>query len=129
MNGSAIIVAAVALVATGCASANRHSTFRAIKSEPPAAAIELVAPAIVSEEGATTTFPVGKYKPAYEDDGGYYFEAPRKVLVDDVATYAFNGGVYVARGETAPSRWYLIRPNGRRTMGKFKTPPASTMVH
>ena len=73
--------------------------------------------------GAVTTFPTGKYRPVYEDDRGYYFEAPRKVIVDDVATYAFDGGVYVLRGQTAPAHWYVIRPNGRRTMGRFKQEP------
>lgn len=82
----------------------------------------------MSQEGATTTFPVGIYKPAYEDDHGIYFEAPGKVLVDDIATYAFDGGLYVLRGETAPLRWYVIRPNGRRTMGRFKTIPVYTLV-
>ena len=86
-------------------------------------AIELITPASVSEEGATTTFPAGKYRPMYEDDGGYYFEAPSKVLVDDIGVYGYEGGVYIRRGENAPTEWYLIRPNGRRSMGKFKTPP------
>ena len=78
---------------------------------------------MVSDQGATTTFPPGKYHPAFEDDGGYYYEAPKKVLIDDVAVYAFDGGVYVVRGEKAPTRWYVIRPNGRRSMGRFKSPP------
>ena len=78
--------------------------------------------------GVTTTFPAGKYRPTYEDDGGYYFDAPRKVLVDDIGIYAFDGGVYVPRGKTAPTHWYVIRPNGRRTMGRFKDVPAHTVV-
>ena len=93
-----------------------------ITSEVPAS-IELTAPAFVSDQGATTTFPPGKYKPVFEDERGYYYEAPKKVLMDDVAVYAFDGGVYVVRGETAPTHWYVIRPNGRRSMGRFKSPP------
>jgi hypothetical protein len=89
----------------------------------------LKVPATASEQGATTTFPAGTYKPAYEDDHGYYFEASKKVLVDDVAVYAFDGGVYVPRGQTAPTHWYVIRPNGRRTMGRFKTSPVYNLVH
>ena len=95
---------------------------RPIKSEAPAS-IELTAPAVVSDQGVATTFPPGRYKPVYEDERGYYYEAPKKVLADDVAVYAFDGGVYVVRGETAPTRWYVMRPNGRRTMGRFKQPP------
>src|SRR5881227_553900 len=96
----ALIVAVCTLVVVGCSSLHRGSSFRAVSSNPPASAIELTAPATVTDMGATTTFPVGKYRPVYEDDRGYYFEAPRKVLVDDIATYAFDGGVYVLRGQT-----------------------------
>ena len=113
----------VAVLATSCSSLHKASSFRAIASEPPVSVIELITPATVSEEGATTTFPVGKYKPEYEDDHGYYYGAPAKVIVDDVGVYGFEGGVYIERDKTAPTHWYLIRPNGRRSMGKFKTPP------
>lgn len=116
-------VLAVLLVSMGCSSLNRGASFRAITSEPSLRAIELITPAVVSEEGATTTFPAGKYKAAFEDDRGVYYEAPRKVLVDDIGVYGFDGGVYVMRGKSAPTHWYIIRPNGRRTMGKFKTSP------
>ena len=75
----------IAVILAGCNSLERRSSFRAIASEPPEAAIELIKPASVSDEGATTTFPAGKYRPVYEDNHGYYFEAPSKVLVDDIA--------------------------------------------
>jgi hypothetical protein len=120
---TAALVGCVAIFASGCAGHKMH----ALTSEAPAS-IELTAPAIVSDQGATTTFPPGKYKPAFEDEHGYYYEAPKKVLIDDVAVYAFEGGVYVERGHTAPTRWYVIRPNGRRTMGRFKTPPSYEIV-
>lgn len=87
-------------------------------------AIELLKPATVTDQGATTTFPAGKYKPVYEDERGFYFEAPRKVMIDDIGVYGFDGGVYIERGKSTPTHWYVIRPNGRRTMGRFKTPPA-----
>jgi len=125
-----IIVKALAVAAliTGCSSLHKQSSFRAIASHPPVAAIELIKPATVSEEGATTTFPPGKYRPMYEDDHGYYFEAPRKVIVDDVGVYGFDGGVYIQRGKTAPTEWYLIRPNGRRSMERFKTEPMYKII-
>ena len=110
-----------------CGCAGRKSAMRPISSDAPAS-IELTAPAMITDQGATTTFPPGIYKPAFEDERGYFYEAPKKVLMDDVAVYAFDGGVYVMRGETAPTRWYVIRPNGRRTTGKFKTPPSYKVV-
>src|SRR5437764_14485095 len=118
----------IALFAVGCSSLHRGSTFRAISSKRPGSAIELTAPASISDEGATTTFPAGKYKPMYEDESGYYFEAPRKVIVDDIGVYGFDGGVYVLRGQTVPSHWYVIRPNGRRSMGRFKTTPMYSLL-
>ena len=118
----------IGLVTTGCSSLHKQSSFRAVASQPPASAIELIKPATVTEEGAITTFPAGKYRPMYEDDHGYYFEAPSKVIVDDVGVYGFDGGVYIQRGKTAPSEWYLIRPNGRRSMGRFKTAPLYKVV-
>jgi hypothetical protein len=87
----------------------------------------LSAPATVRDETATDTFPAGKYRPLYEDRGGYYFEAPTKVLVDDVAVFAYDGGLYVARGATAPTHWYVSRPSGKK-MGRFKKIPPHTLV-
>jgi hypothetical protein len=115
------------VAAVSCSTLHRGSSIRPISSEPPAS-IQLTAPAIVSDQGATTTFPIGKYRPVNEDDGGYYYEAPGKVIVDDIATYGFDGGVYVQRGHTAPTRWYVVRPNGRRTMGRFKSSPSCKIL-
>jgi len=123
-----LTVAQILMLLAGCNTTGHASHPRAITSTPPIKAIELTVPATVSEEGATTTFPVGKYKPVYEDDHGFYFEAPGKVLVDDIATYAFDGGVYVERGRTEPTHWYIIRPNGRRSSGKFRTIPTYKVI-
>src|SRR5215212_8683620 len=51
----------VTTILVACNSVGHRSNFRAIASTPPIKAIELTVPASVSEEGATTTFPVGKY--------------------------------------------------------------------
>jgi hypothetical protein len=122
------IIGIVAMFAAGCSHFGPDSSPHEISSTPPASAIQLKKPAVVSDEGATTRFPAGKYRPVYEDKGGYYFEAPEKVLVDDVAVYAFDGGLYVERGKTAPTHWYIVRPNGRRSMGHFKTLPSYKLV-
>ena len=125
---AAITIGVMSLLASGCSSFHSGSSFRAIQSKPPASAIELKVPAVVTEEGATTTFPVGKYKPEYEDEHGYYYEAPRKVLVDDIGVYGFDGGLYLSHDKTAVTGWYLIRPNGRRTTGHFKTLPQYKII-
>ncbi|PYI88879.1 MAG: hypothetical protein DMF03_09230 [Verrucomicrobia bacterium] len=87
----------------------------------------LSAPVTVIDQSATDTFPAGKYRPLYEDRGGYYFEAPAKVLVDDVAVFAYEGGLYIARGATEPTGWYVNRPSGK-TMGRFKKIPPYKLV-
>ena len=124
-NIAAIIL--VALLGTGCGSLRQDSSLRPISSKPPESAIVLSAPVTVRDQTATDTFPAGKYRPLYEDRHGYYFEAPSKVLVDDVAVFAYEGGLYVARGATEPTRWYISRQGGR-TMGHFKKIPPCKLV-
>jgi|SRR5689334_14478141 hypothetical protein len=117
----------VVLLEVSCSSLRQDSSFGPISSKPPASAIILTAPVTVGDQTATDTFPAGKYRPRYQDRGGYFFEAPTKVLVDDVAVFAYEGGIYVEKGATEPTRWYVIRPSGRK-MGHFKKIPAYTLV-
>src|SRR4029077_7908556 len=121
------VILLVVLLGPGCGSFQQDSSSRPISSKPPESAIVLSAPVTVGDQTATDTFPAGKYRPRYQDRGGYYFEAPTKVLVDDVAVFAYEGGVYVENGATEPTRWYVIRPSGRK-MGHFKKIPAYTLV-
>ena len=127
MRDNIVAILFVVLLAVSCSSLRQGSSFGPISSKPPASAILLTAPATVRDQTATDTFPAGKYRPRYEDRGGYYFEAPTKILVDDVAVFAYEGGIYVEKGATAPTRWYVIRPSGRR-MGRFKKSPPYTLV-
>ena len=121
------VILLVVLLGPGCGSFQQDSSPRPISSKPPESAIVLSAPVTVRDQDATDTFPAGKYRPLYEDRGGYYFEAPAKILVDDVAVFAYDGGFYVARGATEPTRWYVSREN-RKTMGRFKKIPPHTLV-
>jgi len=116
-------VVALGVIVAGCSSLRSNQSLRRISSKPPESAIVLNGPAIVSESGTITTFPAGEYRPAYEDRGGYYFQAPTKVLVDEVAVFAHEGGLYVARGESEPTRWYVIGENGEKKMRRFKKIP------
>src|SRR6266446_121831 len=107
------VILLVALLGAGCSSLQQDSSARPISSKPPESAIVLSAPVTVRDQTATDTFPTGKYRPLYEDRDGYYFEAPAKVLVDDVAVFAYEGGLYVVRGATEPIRWYVNHANGK----------------
>jgi hypothetical protein len=116
-------VTALSVVVAGCSSLRSNQSLRPISSKPPESAIVLSAPAVVSESGTITTFPTGEYRPVSEDRGAYYFQAPTKVLVDDVAVFAHEGGLYVARGHVEPIGWYVIGENGEKKMGRFKKMP------
>ena len=125
--GKIAVIFLVALLGASCSTLRQDSSVRPISSKPPESAIVLSAPVTVRDQSATDTFPAGEYRPRYEDRRGYYFEAPAKVVVDDVAVFAYEGGLYVARGATEPTRWYVSRPSGK-TIGRFKKIPPYTLV-
>jgi hypothetical protein len=69
--------------------------------------------------------PPGEYRPLYEDDSAYYYQAPTKVVVNDLTSSLYDGGIYVSRGSNAPTGWYYIGQyeNGSSiNSGVFKTP-------
>src|SRR6266404_8353489 len=112
MHDHSRVILLVALLGAGCSSLRQDSSPHPISSKPPESAIVLSAPVTVGDQTAIDTFPAGKYRPLYEDRRGYYFEAPAKVVVDDVAVFAYKGGLYVARGATEPTGWYVNHANG-----------------
>jgi hypothetical protein len=118
-------IAVVSLVA-GCSNLGSSSP-RPIAAKAPASAIVLKAPATVNESGSTMTFPAGEYRMVREDRGGYYFQAPQKVIVDDVAVYAYEGGLYVARNAAEPAHWYINR-SGKTKIGRFKKIPPHKLI-
>jgi hypothetical protein len=127
IGGKIAVTLLVALLGAGCSGLRQDPSPHPISSKPPESAIVLSAPVTVGDQTAIDTFPAGKYRPLYEDRGGYYFEAPAKVVVDDVAVFAHEGGLYVTRGATEPTRWYVSHPSGK-TMGRFKKIPPHTLV-
>jgi hypothetical protein len=118
----AIITLSLVGLLTGC------SSMSPISSKPPESAIVLNSPAKFPGFLYTVTFPVGEYRPLYEDDGGYYYEAPAKVIGHDIISYMFDGGLYVERGAVEPTRWYIIEQNGQKTMGHCSSLPAHTLI-
>ena len=129
MRNTRAIIVFFGLVAIGCGSLQLKSPPpKPISSKPPESAILLSEPVMVNDKGAANIFPAGKYRPLYEDRGGYYYEAPTKVLVSDVASFGYDGGLYVARGATEPTQWYVTSPSGKK-MGRFKKIPQHTLIH
>jgi hypothetical protein len=111
------------LLLTGCTS------LRPISSKPPESAIVLKTPAKYPGFLYTVTFPAGEYRPLYEDSGGYYYQAPSKVIGHDIMSYMLDGGLYVERTTNEPTKWYVIDPqNGRMRMGQCKPLPEHTLI-
>ena len=115
------VVVSVAIVTlAGCA------TLRPISSPPPRARIVLTAPFTSSSYAGilppikySVILPAGEYRPLYEDDQYYYYQAPSKVVVNDLTSLMFDGGIYVARGTTTPRGWYYVDQDGSQNFGQF----------
>lgn len=122
MRLSNLMIVLMALVLAGCAS------LRPLESKPPASAIVLKSPVTVRELFSKEIFPAGEYRPLYEDDHGFYFQAPAKIVANDIISYMYDGGLYVQRGDNAPTKWYIVFQNGQKQMGTFKTIPPFELV-
>jgi hypothetical protein len=119
-----LVVGLAVFVLLGCA------TLRPISSPPPRAKMVLGAPFTSSGWNGllppikySVILPPGEYRPLYEDDQYYYYQAPSKVVVNDLSSLMFDGGIYVARGTTTPRGWYYIDQDGSQNLGQFKTLP------
>ena len=122
MRITTIAVGILGLFLTGC------STLRPLASKPPESAIVLVEPVTIREIFSKATFPAGEYRPLFEDNGGYYFQAPSKVVANDIFSYMYDGGLYVKRGTNEPTHWYVVGQNGQKTVGRFKSIPAHKLI-
>jgi hypothetical protein len=98
-----LTVLALALTLAGCAS------LRPLDSAPPVSAIRLSTPLTIKGIlGGRTILPSGEYKATMEDDRGYYYNAPAKLIHNDTSSWLMDGGLYVRKGQTTPSHYYLV---------------------
>jgi hypothetical protein len=100
-----------------------------ITSTPPVPSIVLRAPynargvaGLLPPIPFHVILPAGEYRPLYEDDQVYYYQAPSKVVVNDLTSLLYDGGIYVQRGSTKPTGWYYICEDGSQQSGTFSTP-------
>jgi hypothetical protein len=109
---------AAATLLVGC------SSLQPLSSTPPAPVITLTAPATVKGVfGSTLTFPAGDYKAIMEDKGGFYYEAPGKIIAKDLMASLYDGGLYVKKESEVPERFYLITHAGQPGTARFHTLP------
>lgn len=119
-----LVAVGMAWVLSGCAS------MRPLQSTPPASAFSLPAPFTVHYVlGSETILPAGRYVPAFEDDRGYYYQAPAKIIGNSTAVWLWEGGLFIPKGADTPDRYYTIGKNNvvslhklGRTLAVEKTP-------
>jgi hypothetical protein len=95
---------------------------RPVSSTPPVTAVVVSAPFTI-DQLSKATFPPGEYRPLYEDNGGFYYQAPAKIVANALFSYMYDGGLYVKRGETNLTQWYVVSQGGMITRGQLKTEP------
>jgi hypothetical protein len=99
----------VLLAATGCAS------IHPVKSAPPAKSVTVLEP-FEWGDGILTVFyefPAGEYTPMYEDEGGYFYQAPRKVTGRDTFFALMkDGGLYWSKKKNKPDEVYVLSDRG-----------------
>jgi hypothetical protein len=98
------LLSTLAFLLSSCAG-TRH--FHAVPAEgppPTAQYIELKRETQV----ATLHFPSGVYSLSAEDDAGYYYRAPRKIVQRSVAnSVSRNGGIFVSKRDPRKLRGYV----------------------
>ena len=102
-------LATIALLAS-CAS-----PIRPLASTPPVAKLRVNKPFSCGDGVILikTNMPTGIYTPKYEDDKGYYYDAPQKVTGWDSFWATMNeGGLYLEKDSTTPKQIYVLRNYG-----------------
>jgi hypothetical protein len=112
-----LLAGLVGLAFTGCA------TMRPLTTKPTMSKVVLTDPYPVHHRFTRIILPAGTYRPLYEDDKFFYYQAPAKVVVNRFFSKMFDGGVYVKRGDTALRGWYYVEEDGSQNFGKFETEP------
>jgi hypothetical protein len=116
----------LAVILSGCAS------MRVLSSDPPVKAIVLDRPTeFTFGLGTKLSMPAGEYRPVLEDNAGYYYQAPSKLVARDVFSYVADGGLFIKRGEEVPSKWYAFDDlgGGNRNVIKRGSLPKDFPAH
>ncbi len=113
----ALFVLAVATFSLAGCSSERN--FRAIppgEGPPVPHYVDLRKPLSI----ATVHFPVGTYTLIAQDNGGYYYSAPRHLTKHAFAgLQQYDGGIYLRKGTRSKARGYLLWGGGRTKIGNL----------
>jgi len=108
----------VPMMLAGC------SSLRPLASKPPATVITLAAPLIIKQAfGGETVLPAGDYRATLEDSKGYYFAAPAKLIRNDTVGWQLDGGLYLRKGSTIPTHYYVVGRHHAIELYRLKVQP------
>ena len=95
------------------------SSLRPISSKPSYSTVVFKEPTTAKSPFSVYILPPGEYKVLYEDDSDYYYQAPAKIIAKDIFGYLYDGGIYMKRGSTNLTGFYVITPNGQKANRSF----------
>lgn len=105
-----------------CSLLSACSSLAPLHSKPPYSKIVVNHP-FRNGDGILETridLPAGTYTPLYEDDDGYFYQAPQKLTGRmGFRTLLVDGGLYLEKDKAQPEKlWFVDNLNGTpRTMG------------
>ncbi len=110
------LTALAAAILTGCAGGRHYHAIPAEGPRPTPRYLEIQREVSV----ATLHFPAGVYSLNAEDDVGYYYAAPRKVMQHTaIGSKPRDGGVYVNKRDPKKLRGYVYWAGARTHVGNF----------
>lgn len=95
-----------------CALLPACTSITPLQSKPPYSKISVNRPFTWGDGFLTirVNMPAGTYTPLYEDQEGYYYQAPQKLTGRDTGmSLLIDGGLYLERGHAKPQKIYIIR--------------------
>jgi hypothetical protein len=108
MKAQPVLLLLLCLLLPACAS------ITPLRSKPPYKSISVNRPFSWGDGVLTTQvdMPAGTYTPLYEDDGGYFYQAPQKITGrSGFSPVMLDGGFYLNRNRRSPDKIYLISGN------------------
>jgi hypothetical protein len=104
---------ALAVLLTSCASSGRAPA-------NSAASIPRVIELEQEQSVSTFHFPRGLYSLQSEDDAGYYYRAPRRLIKHSFAGFAkYDGGLFVPKNDPNALRGYVVWAGGLTKIGNL----------
>ena len=103
----------VILLTTSCGGRHFH-----VPAEGPPAHAPRYVEMLQEKQVATLHFPPGSYPFYAEDDDGYYYRSPRKIVERTFgASVTRNGGIYLNKKNPKKLRGYVYMPGGLTHVG------------